>query len=68
MSEGRKQQIIWRAYGVDMSDELKALEEMKARILTQINRGILTEEVKQLIERVVKDEVRRILLQENYPG
>jgi len=62
MSEGEKQRIIWKAFGVDISDELKTLEEMKTRILAQINSGILTEEVKQLIKQAVRDEVRRILL------
>jgi len=62
MSEGEKQRIIWKAFGVDISDELKTLEEMKTKILAQINSGILTEEVKQLIKQVVKDEVKRILL------
>ncbi|RLI23453.1 hypothetical protein DRO57_08725 [Candidatus Bathyarchaeota archaeon] len=62
MSEGEKQRMIWKAFGVDVSDELKTLEEMKTKILAQINSGILTEEVKQLIKQVVKDEVKRILL------
>jgi len=62
MSEGEKQRIIWKAFGVDISDELKTLEEMKTKILAQINSGILTEEVKQLIKQVVRDEVKRILL------
>jgi len=62
MSEGEKQRMIWKAFGVDISDELKTLEEMKTKILAQINSGILTEEVKQLIKQVVKDEVKRILL------
>ena len=58
MSEGEKQRMIWKAFGVDISDELKTLEEMKTKILAQINSGILTEEVKQFIEKVVKDEVK----------
>lgn len=62
MSEGEKQRMIWKAFGVDISDELKTLEEMKTKILAQINSGILTEEVKQLIKQVVRDEVKRILL------
>lgn len=60
-AEAEKQTLIWKAFGVDHSKEVKDLVEHRNRILMQVNSSLLMDEVRELIERVVREEVRRIL-------
>jgi len=60
-SEWEKQSIIWSAFGVDYKRELQQLEEAKNAFLTQLNNSIVDDKLKDFIEQVIRDEVRRIL-------
>ena len=60
-SEAEKQDLIWRAFGVDHSRELRRLGEARERFLLQLKSNLMTDDVKSLIENIVRDEVRRVL-------
>ena len=59
--EAEKQDLIWKAFGVDHSRELRQLGEARERFLLQLKTNLMTDDVKNLIEDIVRDEVRRVL-------
>lgn len=59
--EAEKQRVIWDAFGVDYKRELSELEEAKNIFLMQLNSGIMNDEMRKFIERVVRDEVKKVL-------
>jgi hypothetical protein len=59
--EAEKQDLIWRAFGVNYSHELRQLAEARERFLLQLKSNLMTDDVKDLIEDIVRDEVRRVL-------
>jgi hypothetical protein len=61
ISEAEKQDLIWKAFGVDYSREINQLKEARERFLFQLKTNLMTDDVKSLIEDIVRDEVRRIL-------
>jgi DNA gyrase/topoisomerase IV subunit B len=61
ISEAEKQDLIWKAFGVDYSREINQLKEARERFLSQLKTNLMTDDVKSLIEDIVRDEVRRIL-------
>jgi hypothetical protein len=61
ISEAEKQDLIWKAFGVDYSREINQLKEARERFLFQLKTNLMTDDVKSLIEDIVRDEVRRVL-------
>ena len=59
--EAEKQDLIWRAFGVDYKREIMQLEEARDRFLLQLKSNMMTDDMRDFIEQVVRDEVRRIL-------
>jgi len=59
--EAEKQDLIWRAFGVDYKREIMQLEEARERFLLQLKSNMMTDDMRDFIEQVVRDEVRRIL-------
>ena len=59
--EGEKQALIWNAFGVDYSREIQQLVEARDAFLMQLNSSVMTDDLKEFIESVVRDEVKRIL-------
>jgi hypothetical protein len=59
--EAEKQDLIWRAFGVDYKREIMQLEEARDRFLLQLKANMMTDDMRDFIEQVVRDEVRRIL-------
>ncbi|MEM2293179.1 MAG: hypothetical protein QXX41_07885 [Nitrososphaerota archaeon] len=60
-SEAEKQWLIWNAFGVDHSKELDKLNESTSRTILQIKSGVLSEEMRNFIEDVIRDEVKKQL-------
>lgn len=60
-NEAEKQQIIWKAFGVDYKRELSQLEEAKNRLLIQLNNSLVNDELKEFIEQIVREEVKKYL-------
>jgi hypothetical protein len=61
ISEAEKQDLIWKAFGVDYSREINQLKEAREHFLIQLKANMMTDDVRNFIEQVVRDEVRRIL-------
>lgn len=59
--EAEKQDLIWRAFGVDYKREIMQLGEARDRFLLQLKANMMTDDMRDFIEQVVRDEVRRIL-------
>jgi hypothetical protein len=59
--EAEKQDLIWKAFGVDYTREIRQLEEARERFLLQLKTNLITDDVKSLIEDIVRDEVKRFL-------
>jgi len=59
--EAEKQDLIWKAFGVDYTREISQLKEARERFLLQLKTNLVSDDMRDFIERVVRDEVRRIL-------
>jgi Glu-tRNA(Gln) amidotransferase subunit E-like FAD-binding protein len=59
--EAEKQDLIWKAFGVDYSREIKQLGEAREQFLLKLKSNLISDDVKEIIEEIVRDEVRRIL-------
>jgi hypothetical protein len=60
-SEAEKQSMIWKAFGVDCAREMEQLREASDTFMLRLKSGIMTDDVKEFIEEVVRGEVWRIL-------
>ena len=59
--EAEKQDLIWKAFGVDYSREISQLRDAREHFLLQLKTNLMTDDMRDFIEKVVRDEVRRIL-------